>query len=115
MKPIYESTATIELNKTGSSSLGLDFADAEGPGSSFGAEGLATDLKTEGAVLKSDSLALSLIKQLNLPSDPPFIDPRHRTLTANELDRNYGERTRLVSIFESRLRVSSVPGTRLIQ
>lgn len=116
MRPLYSSNSTIELNKSGSGSLGLDIAGGGEQSMSFG-EGLQTDLKTEMAVLKSDSLAVSVIKRLNLEAEPPFTDKKHSAENNIRalLNGNPGERAREIGIFASRLRVSGIPGTRLIE
>lgn len=119
MKPTYQSTATIELNKQGSGmdlGLGDDISSSLGGGS----ESLLTDLQTETAILEGDSLALAVIQQLKLESQPPFafkpkeggpLDPEANL----PLEQAPNRRTRLLTIFRSHLRVVPERGTRLIQ
>ncbi len=119
MKPIYDSTATIELNKSGGSlELGMD--DALSQQMSSGAESLGTDLQTETTILKGDSLALAVIQRLGLAAQAPFLvkagvgsppDPE-QGLSLEEAPQT---RTRLLGIFRGNLKVAPIRGTRLIQ
>jgi capsular exopolysaccharide synthesis family protein len=115
MKATYEATSTIELNKSGGGSLDLGIGDALGQQLASGAD-LQTDLATETAILKGDSLALAVIQKLNLATQPPFANKNAKThepeLSFNESPRT---RTRLLSIFRAHLKVQPVHGTRLIR
>lgn len=120
MTPIYEATATIELNKSGSGSLDLDLGlgDALGQQLTEGGEGLQTDLQTETAILKGDSLALAVIERLGLASQEPFATAIGKHGKNQEqglpLDEAPITRTRLLSVFGRYLKVQPVRGTRLI-
>ncbi len=113
MKPTYDSVATIELNKSGAS---MDFGLGDALGQQTPGGDLQTDLATETAILKGDSLALAVIQKLNLASKPPFA-PEHAKSTESTLspDESPSVRTRLLGIFAARLKVNSIRGTRLIQ
>jgi succinoglycan biosynthesis transport protein ExoP len=115
MKPIYGSTATIELNK-GGGSLDLGMDDALSQQMSSGGESLSTDLQTETAILKGDSLALAVIQRLGLAAQPPFLvkvgPSPERGLPLEEAPQT---RARLLSIFRGNLDVAPVRGTRLIR
>lgn len=115
-KPLYEATATVELNHANSStSFGLNDMMTDQSFSDIGA-GLETDLQTETSILKSDSLALDVISDLNLASQPPFIAPVRKGKNAQlPWKEDPAQRARLVNIFESHLIVAPVRGTRLIQ
>ena len=78
MKATYEATSTIELNKSGGGSLDLGIGDALGQQLASGAD-LQTDLATETAILKGDSLALAVIQKLNLATQPPFANKNAKT------------------------------------
>ena len=114
MKPTYDSVATIELIKSGGGSMDFGLGDALGQQSLGGDP--QTDLATETAILKGDSLALAVIQKLNLASQPPFAIPNAKA-NAPELspDETPWVRTRLLGIFASGLKVNSVRGTRLIR
>lgn len=117
MKPTYDATATIQLNKT-SSSLDLGLGDVLSQQLSSGGDSLLTDLQTETAILKDDSLALSVIEELDLASQPPFAtvapDPREAAEKGLPLEEAPHTRNRLLTIFHNNLNVSTVRGTRLI-
>lgn len=117
-KPTYEATATIELNKSSSGSLDLGLGDLSQLTS--GGEGLQTDLQTETAILQGDSLALAVIQQLKLASQPTFrtkgrmarILSSEQTLPLEEAPQT---RSWLLKSFGSHLKVQPVHGTRLIR
>jgi polysaccharide biosynthesis transport protein len=120
MMPIYGSTATIELNKGGGSlELGMG-GDALSQQMGSGGESLGTDLQTETAILKGDSLALAVIERLGLAAQPPFL-AKGRVASAPSpeqglpLEEAPQTRTRLLGIFGANLKVAPVRGTRLIQ
>ncbi len=120
MRPTYASTATIELNKSSSGSLDLGLDDALSQQLSAGADSLLTDLQTETAILQGDSLALAVIKRLNLISRPEFAI---KGSAAHGLSSEQGlplenapqTRTQLLRIFQEHLKVEPIRGTRLIQ
>ena len=103
MRSTFASTATIELNKSSNS---MDLGLGESLGQQIGSEtDLQTDLATETAILKSDSLALAVIRKLGLTSQPPFVQKGEDASTP-ELSPEFSPetRTRLLRIFSSHLR-----------
>jgi succinoglycan biosynthesis transport protein ExoP len=119
MRPTYQATATIELNKQGS---GMDLGLGDELSSTFGggADSLLTDLQTETAILEGDSLALAVIQQLRLESEPPFASKapavgKEKAEEGLPLEQAPIRRTRLLAIFRGHLRVVPERGTRLIQ
>ena len=118
---MYSSTTTIEVNKEGSSSLGLDDLSGIASGLETGDE-LSTGLQTQQAVIESDNTALNVIKQLNLTTRPPYATPpakRASKVPATgeqplSLDQDTVARDRVLGIFRGRLQVKLVKGTRLI-
>jgi polysaccharide biosynthesis transport protein len=119
MRPTYEATATIELNKQGS---GIDLGLGEELSSTLGGgnEALLTDLQTETAILEGDSLALAVIEQLKLASTPTFAAKggeieKEKSEAGLPLEQAPITRTRLLKIFSRHLRVVPERGTRLIQ
>jgi capsular exopolysaccharide synthesis family protein len=117
-KPTYEATTTIELNKSSSGSLDLGIGDALSGGLLDDSESLQTDLQTETAILKGDSLALAVIKKLGLVTQEPFAVKERSVEEISEqglpLEQAPLTRTRLLKTFESLLKVQPVHGTRLI-
>jgi capsular exopolysaccharide synthesis family protein len=115
MKPVYQSTATIELNKNSSGSLSLGLGDVLGQQYSSNAD-LTTDLQTETAILKSDSLALAVIQRLHLEAYAPFnFKPAKDSEAGLPLELAPLRRTGLLALFRRRLIVQIVPSTRLIK
>lgn len=118
MTPVYDATATVELKKSENDSIGLDFGLGDVGGQSMGLGGgdLTTDLTTESEVLKSDSVALSVIQNLDLASRKPFIKWRHAPFKADSSGQFSPEaRSWLLKRFDSNLKVSPDAGTRLIK
>jgi succinoglycan biosynthesis transport protein ExoP len=119
MKPTYDATATIELNKSSSGSMDLGLGDALPEQLTAGGEGLQTDLQTETTILKGDSLALAVIEHLGLTSQAPFVAKNEKAARDPEqglpLDEAPTTRARLLGIFEANLKVQPVHGTRLIR
>lgn len=115
-KPTFESSATIELNKAGSTSLDAMIADSIGQ-QSGGGDSLGTDLQTETAILQNDTLALAVIKRLNLSAQSPFLEAvGGKPLPADvNLEQAPLTRARLLGVFHGMLRVLPVRGTRLIR
>lgn len=117
----YSSTATIEINKENSNSLGLE--DLSGIASGLGGgDELTTDLMTQQAVITSDNTALNVVQQLRLDTEPPYAIPPSKNGQKGPLDQERGlplekaplQRERVLAIFRSRLSVKLVKGTRLL-
>jgi polysaccharide biosynthesis transport protein len=108
-KPIYQATATIELNKESGGSLNLGLEDAAAQQLGAGGD-LATDLQTETAILQGDSLALAVIQKLGLASRDAK-DPER----GMSLDDAPQMRARWLGGFKGNLKVKPVHATRLIQ
>jgi capsular exopolysaccharide synthesis family protein len=117
MKPTYEATATIELNKSSSGSLDLGVGDALSQQFTSDADSLQIDLQTETTILKGDSLALAVIQQLDLASKEPFAERDGGDRNPEKglpLEEAPKTRTRLLGIFKSHLAAKPIHGTRLI-
>jgi capsular exopolysaccharide synthesis family protein len=120
MKPTYEATTTIELNKGGAGSMDVGLGDVLSQGLGGGTEALLTDLQTETTILEGDTLALSVIQKLNMASQPEYA--AHGRTIKNEaseqglpLEQSPRTRTRLLRIFKKHVKVAPVHGTRLIR
>jgi polysaccharide biosynthesis transport protein len=121
--PVYESTATIELNGRDSGSFNLAVGDILSSQNSVG-EGLRTDLETQMQILQGDTQALAVIEKLGLQSQPPFLIPnssrKEKTPSVDPesglpLDAAPRTRARLLGIFKKHLSVKPVRDTRLIR
>jgi capsular exopolysaccharide synthesis family protein len=114
----YTATATIEINKDNSMSLGLD--DLSGIGSKLGTgTDLLTDMMTHEADIENDSTAIDTINRLHLLSTAPFsVDPgKNPKLDAERglpIEKAPFTRERALKIFMHRLRVELVKDTRLL-
>lgn len=119
----YSATSTLEIEHSNKDSLGLsEMLGAAGGG----ADSLSVnvDLQTEADILKSDELALRVIRSLNLEETPDFKRSSRRgpfklfqakPAPANETLNNSPSRQRVaLERFHSNLTVKVRPGTRLL-
>jgi succinoglycan biosynthesis transport protein ExoP len=114
-KPIYEAVGSIAINKMDPVSFNLKDSS-----SSFDYYD-PTDLDTEVRILKSDLLALQVIRQLNLDRQPEFgsrsksADSSSLELTTNALQPDSAKTSAALASFKSNLQVSLIPNTRIIE
>ena len=112
--PIYDAVGSIAINKPDPmlqnlrdpSNAGVDYYDP-------------TDLDTEVRILRSDLLALQVIKQLNLDQLPEFggrgvPSSASLTLTTDALEADSIRANTLLGAFKGSLRVALEPNTRII-
>jgi len=112
---IYDASGSIAINKTDPALLNLK--DSSNGGSDYYDP---ADLDTEARILKSDLLALQVIKQLNLDKRPEFggqtdTSPAALALTTDELQPDSEKTSALLGGFKGNLRVALVPNTRIIE
>jgi succinoglycan biosynthesis transport protein ExoP len=114
--PIYEAVGSIAINKTDpvtfnlkDSSSGFDYYDP-------------TDLDTEVRILKSDLLALQVIRQLSLDKQPevgapskPSASSSSIELTTDAMQPDSTRTSAALAGFKASLQVSLVPNTRIIE
>jgi succinoglycan biosynthesis transport protein ExoP len=112
--PIYEAVGSIAINKMDpvtfnlkDSSGGADYYDP-------------TDMDTEVRILKSDLLALQVIRQLNLDRQPGFgtaskAPSSGLELTTDVLQLDSVRTSAVLAGFKGSLQVSLVPNTRIIE
>jgi capsular exopolysaccharide synthesis family protein len=126
----YEATGQLQVQKEGSDALGL--------GNMMGGADTPTDaldanitIQTQAQILQSEGLALRVIKDLDLEhnsdfrphfqfnpigwvlsflSPPTKADPKNASL-----EDSPQRRTRVMTIFEKKLKVKPLPGTRVIE
>lgn len=127
--PRYEATGEVEIQKDQSSPLGLMAMAGEGARSaSSDALDYDVTLQTQVDILKSDTLALKVIKELGLEKTKPFFGGRpylfkrgiefwRRPLEPLNvpLQDAPNRRYAALKIFQSNLQVYPVSGTRLIR
>jgi succinoglycan biosynthesis transport protein ExoP len=115
MIPIYDAAGSIAINKMDPGII--SFKDSPGAVDYYD----PADLDTEVKILKSDLLALQVIKQLNLDKRPEFggkgdiPSSNSIPLTTDSLQTNSGRTTALLGMFKSNLRVMLQPNTRVIE
>src|SRR5215813_1847508 len=115
MVPIYDVAGSIAINKLDPGLI--TFKDSQGSGDSYD----PADLDTEVRILKSDLLALQVIKQLNLDKRPEFggtgnvPSPNTLPLATDSLQADSARTTALLGRFKSSLRVTLQPNTRVIE
>ncbi|HEX4427591.1 MAG TPA: polysaccharide biosynthesis tyrosine autokinase [Terriglobales bacterium] len=112
--PIYEAVGSIAINKPDPV---LNFRDSNNAGMDYYDP---TDLDTEVRILRSDLLALQVIRQLNLDQQPQFggngKPPASGTLglTTDVLQPDSPRTTQALDAFKGALRVTLEPNTRII-
>jgi succinoglycan biosynthesis transport protein ExoP len=110
--PIYEATGSIAINKPdpvlnfNNSGNNFDYYDP-------------TDLDTESRILRSDLLALQVIKELNLDQRPQFggngkVQTGALDLTSEATQQDSEQTTAALDAFKGSLRVVLEPNTRVI-
>ena len=123
---LYRATAVVQVQKEPADALSLNNMIVQSGGDQDAIESNLT-LQTEAKVLESESLALKVIKALNLENTPDF-QPRFSPIgwilgyltpsgPQDSGDKSLDDarrHNRSVSIFASRLKVKPVTGTRLI-
>ena len=113
--PIYEAAGTIAINKLDPGLL--SFKDAGNATDYYD----PADLDTEVRILRSDLLALQVIKQLNLDKRREFggsgqiVSPETLSVAGNVLDINSTRISGVLGSFRGNLRVALQPNTRIIE
>ncbi|WP_160114950.1 GumC family protein [Bryocella elongata] len=116
MQRRFSSTVTIEVHKEGGTSLSLE--DLSGAGQQLiGGDQLSVDLLTQQAVIGNENIAMKVLEDLGLTNSQPFLALRPANATASgqsllETDPTY--RDSAVNLFQSRLKITLVKGTRLV-
>jgi succinoglycan biosynthesis transport protein ExoP len=113
--PIYEAVGSIAVNKMDPALT--NFKDSSGGSADYYDP---SDLDTEVSILRSDLLALQVIKQLNLDKRPEFGGDGEAStsavgLTTDNLQLDSPRTSGLLGSFKGNLRVSLKPNTRIIE
>jgi len=112
---IYDAAGSIAISKTDPAMLNLN-SPSNGGGADYSDP---TDLDTEVSILRSDLLALQVIKQLNLDKQPEFggsgeAPSQSLQLTTDAIQPDSAKTTELLDAFKGNLRVTLRPNTRVI-
>jgi len=112
--PIYDAVGSIAINKM--EPVVLNLKDSSGAGSDYYDP---TDLDTEVRIIKSDLLALQVIRQLGLDKSPTPGGKSGPTnglqLTTELLQPDSPRISAMLASFKGSLQVSLVPNTRIIE
>jgi len=111
MKPVYEATARIEIDRDVPSMLPFQNVNAD---SAY--EDLQNYIETQSKVLQSDTLAMETIKKENLMNEPAFggVPGGHEQLPVLSTTSTPIERPGILGAFKGSLSVKLVPNTRLL-
>ena len=123
----YMATGQLQVQKESIDGLGLSSMAGEASGATDALDANVT-IQTEASILQSDTLALQVIKDLNLESTPDFqphvkvvswimsyISPAGPRDAANAaLEDSPRRRSHALAVFSKNLKVKPVAGTRLI-
>ena len=109
--PVYEGVVRLHIDPNRSTSLGLD-EDQDKPVSTD----VDTRIKTEVAIIQSDTVALQVMKALQLYADPNFAGKDTIRTPVNDLaELTPSERRRLLERFKDDLTVKTVPATQIVE
>jgi capsular exopolysaccharide synthesis family protein len=109
MKPVYEATARIEVDRETTNVLPFQNVDSD---SAF--EDLENYIETESKILQSDSLAMKTIQKAGLATDPAFGGEPGMELPALSPDGPPITRPGILAEFVGSLSVKRVPNSRLL-
>ena len=123
---LYKASAEIQVQKESADALSMN--TMMGPETASDAVESNVNLQTQAQILQSDSLALQVIKELNLEKSPDFrshfnpigwvmglFAPAGIPDPVNvPLEEAPGRRAHVIKMFETHLKVTPVSGTRLI-
>ena len=112
--PIYEAVGSIAINRM--DPMLLNFKDSPGGGLGYYDP---TEMDTEVRILRSDLLALQVIRQLDFDKRPEFGGSGEKSnsleLTTDALRPDSAQTSMLLGSFKSGLTVSLVPNTRIVE
>jgi len=119
----YAAVTTVIVGKTDASQTSLL---RNGQDESPSADEMRTDIATHSAMLQSDNIVLSVVKDLNLRQEAPFaysptlmgsLNGANEHMRAEKglpLDQAPYTRDRILKIFAKKLKVANTPDTRMI-
>jgi polysaccharide biosynthesis transport protein len=108
--PQYEGVARLQIDPNLSSSIGLDGSDKASPVDAD------SRLKTEVAIIQSNTVAMHVLKSLGLFRNPNFADAE--TIKANAQDLSQltpAQRQKLLDRFYDSLTVKVLPNTQVVE
>ena len=109
--PMYEGVARLQIDPTRSTSLGLE-DDRNKLASNIDVDGR---IKTEVTIIQSDTVALQVMKSLQLYTDPKFAGKDAVHAPINDLSElSPSQRRKLLERFRDDLTVKTVPATQTV-
>jgi capsular exopolysaccharide synthesis family protein len=120
----YRASSTIQLQKTTADALNLEGMLSGSSGGMSDALSVNVDLQTQSNILQSETLAIKVIKDLNLEQNSDFqskvsflgrLLERRSEAKPQSFEDSPRRRQALRRVFDKNLSVRVVPGTRLIQ
>jgi capsular exopolysaccharide synthesis family protein len=114
--PLYEASARVAINPQDSDVLGL--RDGKGIGTDGQDSDYTVSLETQVYVLRSDHLALLVIKNLYLDSNPgfaPVSPPAKPSIRGAPVALDHGVELALLNAFRAGLTVNPIRNTRLVE
>lgn len=110
--PMYEGVARLQIDPMHPTTLGLD-EDREKPASPTDVE---SRIKTEVAIIQSDTVAMHVMRSQQLYADPPFA-PKEAIQTAvkDPYDLTPALRRKLLEKFKNSLTVKTLPATQVVE
>ena len=108
--PLYEGIARLQIDPALSTSLGLDGSDKSSPVDTDGR------LKTEVAIIQSNTVAMHVLQSLGLYRNPNFADADLIKANVKSLsDLTPAQRQRLLDKFYESLTVKVIPSTQVVE
>jgi succinoglycan biosynthesis transport protein ExoP len=109
--PVYESVARVQIDPTRSANMGLE--DADKPSSSPDTD---SRIKTEIAIIESNTVALQVIKSLGLYSSPVFAGKSEAAAHFQDISQvTPSQRQELLDKFSNSLSVKLLPNTQIVE
>jgi len=109
--PVYEGVARLQIDPNRSASLGLD--ESEKSSASVDVDGR---VKTEVAIIQSNTVAMQVIKSLGLYANPHFAGKDAVNGNIQDLSRlSSSQRQRLLKRFNDDLNVKVLPSTQVVE
>src|SRR5580700_1983938 len=108
--PLYEGVARLQIDPSRSSSLGLDESEKSAPGD------IDSRVKTEVTIIESDTVAMQVIKSLELYNKKAFAGKDVISGEIKDTDQlNAAQRRRLLDRFNDDLTVKVIPNTQVVE
>jgi succinoglycan biosynthesis transport protein ExoP len=110
--PVYEGVARLQIDPSRSTNLGLDNGDK----STSGSPDADSRVKTEVAIIQSDTVATRVINSLGLSADQNFAGAKLAKLGIRDMSQlSPSQRQGLLTTFHNAMKVKVIPSTELVE